>query len=257
VGGLAHVIESEGIATTQISLVRLHSEKMEPPRALWVPFELGRPLGAPGDPAFQTRVLRAVLGLLTRSDGPVILEDYDEEAPADLVEDAGDGWVCPISLRPPPVDLEAGGGFRAAMQEEVQRLTPWYDMALREHGRTTVGLLGLDMPAAVDFVCAFLDGELPDNPRDDLSLSESLKFAVDDLKAFYREAALAQLGANTGEAMNDWFYGETATGRALYALKPIAVALATRLDDGFMATFGRALLIPHTQRHREQQGGTT
>lgn len=254
-GGLAHVIESAGVPTTQISLVRPHTEKTRPPRALWVPYELGRPLGAPNDAAFQTRVLRAALALLERGDGPVILEDYPEEAPADLAEADSEGWACPVSLPPPPVDLAAGAGYRAAMHEEVQRLTPWYDMAVREHGRTTVGLSGLEMPAAVDFVCAFLDGEVPANPRDDLSLAEVLKFAVDDLKAFYREAALAQPGANTGEAMNDWFYGETATGRALYALKPVATALAERLDDGFMATFGRALLIPHSQRHRAQQGG--
>ena len=60
-GALGHYIEQEGVATAGLSLVRLHSEKIRPPRALWVPFELGRPLGAPNDPAFQTRVLRALL----------------------------------------------------------------------------------------------------------------------------------------------------------------------------------------------------
>ena len=33
-GGLAHTLEDEGIATTQISLIRLHTEKIKPPRAL-------------------------------------------------------------------------------------------------------------------------------------------------------------------------------------------------------------------------------
>ena len=58
---LGHYLESEGLATASISLIRLHTEKIRPPRALWVPFELGRPLGVPDDPAFQTRVLRALL----------------------------------------------------------------------------------------------------------------------------------------------------------------------------------------------------
>jgi hypothetical protein len=40
----------------QISLVREHTEKINPPRALWVPFELGRPVGPPDEPAFQRRV---------------------------------------------------------------------------------------------------------------------------------------------------------------------------------------------------------
>ena len=60
-GGLAHYFESCGLATTQISLIRQHSEQIKPPRALWVPFELGRPLGVPGDPGFQARVLVSAL----------------------------------------------------------------------------------------------------------------------------------------------------------------------------------------------------
>jgi len=77
VGGLAHYLEDEGIPTTQISLIREHTLQISPPRALWVPFELGNPLGAPGEPELQTRVLRAVLGLLERETGPV-LEDWEE-----------------------------------------------------------------------------------------------------------------------------------------------------------------------------------
>ena len=31
-GGLAHYIEDEGVPTTQISLIREHTEKIKPPR---------------------------------------------------------------------------------------------------------------------------------------------------------------------------------------------------------------------------------
>ena len=82
-GALGHYLEAEGIATTQISLVREHTEALAPPRALWVPFMLGRPFGAPGNPGFQRKVLLAALGLLERhsdSGGPV-LEDFQEDAP--------------------------------------------------------------------------------------------------------------------------------------------------------------------------------
>lgn len=249
-GGLAHFIEDEGIATTQISLVRLHSEKMRPPRALWVPFELGRPLGAPGDADFQLRVLRRTLALFERADGPVILEDYDEEAPADVAADEGEGWACPVNLPPPPVDLEAGGGFKAALLGEIQRLMPWYDMTVKERGRTAVGLSGFDLPEAADYVCRFFDEEMPDNPRDDLPLSDTLRFAIDDLKAFYREAANAQPGSNTGLAIADWFYGETVAGRMLFALRPIVMARGKATEDAGMARYGAALLIPQSQRHR-------
>lgn len=69
-GALAHYFEEEGLSTTQISLVREHTEAIRPPRALWVPFELGRPLGQPNDSEFQMRVLRACLGLLDADSGP-------------------------------------------------------------------------------------------------------------------------------------------------------------------------------------------
>ncbi len=78
-GGLAHYLEDEGIPTTQISLIREDTQQIRPPRALWVPFELGNPLGAPDQPELQTRVLRAVLGLLERETGPV-LANWQEKA---------------------------------------------------------------------------------------------------------------------------------------------------------------------------------
>ena len=74
---LGHFLETAGIATTGISLVREHSARMAPPRALWVPFELGRPFGAPGDAAFQHRVLGAALALL--------VDAYEEEPDKDEV----------------------------------------------------------------------------------------------------------------------------------------------------------------------------
>jgi hypothetical protein len=253
VGGLAHFLEDEGLATTQISLIRPQTENTRPPRALWVPFELGRPLGAPNDPAFQTKVLRATLALLERDDGPVILDDFPEDAPAVAAAEDGEGWFCPINLPPPPADLEAGGGFKAAMEAEVGGLTTWYDIALRERGRTTMGLSGMTINEIITFVCTFLDGQVPNSPRDDQSLGQSLKFAVEDLKAFYREAAGAQPGHNTGKEMNDWFYGGTAAGQALYALWPIADKLAETTDDGFMKTFANLLLIPASQKYRAKK----
>ena len=251
-GGLAHYLEDEGLATTQISLIRPQTENTRPPRALWVPFELGRPLGAPNDADFQKKVLRAALALLERTDGPVILEDFPEDAPASAAADDGEGWFCPINLPPPPPDLKAGGGFKAAMEAEIGGLTTWYDIALRQRGRTTMGLSGLSIGEITEFICAFLDGRIPDNPNDEHSLGQSLKFAVEDLKAFYREAAGAQPGQNTGKEMNDWFYGHTAAGKALYALWPIVADIAEKADDGFMKTFANLLLIPASQKYRAQ-----
>ena len=76
--------------TTQISLIREHTEKIKPPRALWVPFELGRPIGVPDDTAFQTRVVAAALELFDAPSGPVLM-DYPEDAPP--VEGPADSCV--------------------------------------------------------------------------------------------------------------------------------------------------------------------
>jgi len=35
-----------------VSLIREQTAAIRPPRALWVPFMLGRPFGVPNDPAF-------------------------------------------------------------------------------------------------------------------------------------------------------------------------------------------------------------
>lgn len=74
-------MESRGFATTAIGLVRYQMEQVKPPRGLWTPFQLGRPLGEPEDAVFQRRVLMQALGLLERTDGPVILEDFPDDPP--------------------------------------------------------------------------------------------------------------------------------------------------------------------------------
>jgi hypothetical protein len=94
--------------------VREHTEIVRPPRALWVTFELGRPLGIPDDPPFQRRVAKAALDLLARTDGPV-LADYPEDVPE--VTDFS-GWACPINLAPSQVD---------SLAAEIDRLATWYD----------------------------------------------------------------------------------------------------------------------------------
>ena len=76
---LAHMLEERGFSTVAIASVRAQAEKTRPPRALWTTSQLGRPLGEPGDAPFQRRVLLAALALLERTDGPVILEDFNED----------------------------------------------------------------------------------------------------------------------------------------------------------------------------------
>ena len=72
VGLIQRAIESQGITTVSVSLLREITEKIRPPRALFVPYPLGYPLGAPYDTMLQTRIMRAAFTLLTRNDCPVL-----------------------------------------------------------------------------------------------------------------------------------------------------------------------------------------
>jgi hypothetical protein len=72
VGLIQRAIEQEGMATVSISLLREITEKIRPPRALFVPYSLGYPLGVPHDIALQTRIMLAAFALLARTDCPVL-----------------------------------------------------------------------------------------------------------------------------------------------------------------------------------------
>jgi hypothetical protein len=71
--------------------------------------------------------------------------------------------------------------------------------------RCRSGVSGLDPETIRDFFIGFLDGSIPDNPRDDLSLGLMLKLAADDLKTYYFEAVTAQPGesAPSSEVLAD------------------------------------------------------
>lgn len=243
-GGLAHYFETEGLPTTQISLIRQHTERMKPPRALWVPFELGRPLGAPNDPEFQKRVIMAALDLFHRTTGPV-LEDFPEDAPSDSVGTGGTGegtWACPVSF-----PLKEEGDVRKALALEVWQLSSWYRMAWAKNGRTTVGVSGLDMQAAVALLADAARGLEVENPLPGLSWPTTLRLAAEDVKAYYLESVAAQPGrAATPAELADWFWGRTKAGETLRALK----AIALQSEDQEMQLLGSLLLVPRAQAHR-------
>jgi hypothetical protein len=171
VSALGHYLEEEGIATVAIGLVRPQIEKT---RALWVPFELGRPFGPPADPAFQKRVILAALRLLERRDGPLVIADFPADDPRRLPDPQ---W------RPPPT--------AAALDDEIALLDNSYRRSVTARGGTTVGLSTLPMAAVGGYAGAWRRGESPARPVAGMSPPLALRFAVDDLKAYCPEAGLA------------------------------------------------------------------
>jgi hypothetical protein len=220
--------------------VRSHTEIIRPPRALWVPFELGRPFGAPGDAGFQGRVLGAALGLLEAESGP-LLADFPDDAPAAAPDDM-EGWACPVNLAPPP-DAHAEAGPGAALEHEIGLLAPWYDLGVEARRRTTVGISGLAPEAAGAYIVSFLGGAVPASPRSDLGPGQVLKLACDDLKAFYYEAATARPGAVSGAELETWFWEETAAAQVFKALQLLCLAS----DDRTMRAMGMHTLVPRSQ----------
>jgi hypothetical protein len=76
---VAAEIERAGIPTTVIVFLRGVAKKIQPPRALWVPFDHGYPLGEPNNPELQKSVLRQTFALLDEQGPPPILKDYIAE----------------------------------------------------------------------------------------------------------------------------------------------------------------------------------
>jgi hypothetical protein len=249
VSGLAHYFEQEGIATGLISLFRPHTEKIKPPRALWVPFELGRPLGAPGNPGFQHRVLAALLDLFSRTSGPV-LADFDEDAPGESIGEEM-AWACPVDFGSDTGKLSPTDRLKQSVRAEISQLATWHDLALKKHGRTTMGPSGMYAADIGEFLCGFLQGGQPDNPHKDLDLPWSVKLASEDLKAYYFEAAMAKPGAAPlgSQALQDWFWGMTSAGELLLELKTIL----SQSDDKTTQLLGSALIVPTSQAHRQDR----
>ena len=203
---LAHVLEAEGLSTVALGLVRGQLERAAPPRALYVEFPLGRPLGRPADPAFQHWVLASALSLLDAETGPV-LETFPE-----VIEDEAD---TPLSCALPP-RLDEG---EVAAVDEVAGLRPAYDRAVEAAGgRTLVGrVIGPDdVAGAVAAFAAVADG----TPWKAAGIPADPVQTAMDVRAYYEEAALALTDhVPAARAAESWFYDVTETGKVMLSAR--------------------------------------
>jgi hypothetical protein len=231
VSALGHYLEEEGLATVAIALIRPQAEHTRPPRALWVPFELGRPIGPPGDAAFQKRVILAALGMLEAAGGPVLIRDFPDDDPREAPDPQ---WRPPI-----PPARENGA---EAVEAELRALAPAYAQSCVARERSTVGLSGLPPAECGTYVAAWLRGERPAGPVADMSPALALRFAIDDLKAFALEAALA--GKPSSKQLGDWLWNETALGAAFQVLRSDCLAGDDERLKTVAAFFVPALRVP-------------
>ena len=214
-------MESEGLATIVLGLIPQHVRVMRPPRALLVPFELGRPLGAPHNAELQRDVLTTALSLLDHSGPGPVAQIYDSDVGADAGDDQP--WVCPVSFPAPPT----GNSLADCIAEEVRLLRPWFDLAYRQRGHTGSNASGTDIEALVVWLCMFESAAA--TLVDGRPLADSFKLAVEDLKAFYLEAVTAQPSSSTSSDLSKWFWEQTAAGELLWSLRK---ALREHPDEG-------------------------
>lgn len=204
-GALAHVFEAEGLSTVALSLIRPHTEKLRPPRALHCEFPLGRPLGKPGDAEFQKQVLHEALELLKETEGPVL-----KAFPETIDDGAGEPLSCVL---PPRMNED-----RPAAVDEALGLRPAYDRARAKHGQTNVGrAVDADgIPAALEGFLRIADG----TPWTEAGLKGFPMDLAKDIESYYQEAATA-LGDHIPSARSaeSWFYRKTEAGAALKRAK--------------------------------------
>ncbi len=237
---LGYYLEDEGLPTVSISLVRKHTERTAPPRALWVPFELGRPVGPANDPAFQKRVLRAALGLLESPDGPVVLEDFDIDMPGVAGEP---GWRSPIPIAPADPDTADLDALTAALRREFEQVRPFYERAVAARGRTTVGLARVAPAELPALVVSFFAGGPAGNPVPEVRPGHVMRYAADDLRACYLEAASFGDGRPSSLQLADWYWDQTLAGRTVMALRAACLAGS----DKVLSTIARMILVPGRQ----------
>lgn len=230
---LAHYLEDEGLATLTIGLIPQHVAKMGPPRALIVPFQLGRPLGSPNNAAFQRDVLDHLFGLLGRPGPGPVIEVFERDAP--IAAGPEEPWACPVSF--PQSSSEDSVLDRVLA--EVRLLRPWFDRGLHRRGRTASGTSGMD----VADICVFLNevalGKVTDSGSEVLQ-GDLFKLAAEDLKIFYAEAAMEQPNPGTSRQVQDWFWNDTAAGEFLFSLRDTCKDHA----DPLVRNHARFTLVP-------------
>jgi hypothetical protein len=232
---MAHMLEERGLPTTVLALVLPQVERTRPPRALMVPFMLGRPLGEPNDVPFQRRVLLQALHLLERSDGPVLLEHFPDDNPRWFDRP---GWVPAVAL-PMPDALHGAAAWEATFRKELSIVLPVWERFKARFGRTSVGLAGQPPEAWPSFATSFLDGALPTVPLHDTP-ALALRFMADDLKALYGEAVQADGAPPSARQIDQWFWRKTVAGQLLIALRDASMMS----ENNALRTVGGRFFVP-------------
>jgi len=211
-----------------IGLVKLHLEKTAPPRALWVPFELGRPIGPPANPEFQREVLEQALRLVETAKSTTI-QDFAKDDPRSKANPA---WTAP-SLK-----------NHSTIADECAELKSSYQRQCVDKSRTSVGVAKTPVTElAALFDEAYTQSSLQ-KIRDDISARLMFRLAIDDLKAYYIEAALADQNSPSSQQLHDWLWQDTLLGQQMRELRHRFM----NSGDVKLTDLGTKFIVPHAWR---------
>ncbi|MGB5757484.1 MAG: hypothetical protein WBM50_11255 [Acidimicrobiales bacterium] len=202
---LAHLFEAEGLATVALGSQRNQIAGTAPPRGLWCDFPLGRPLGRPGDPEFQHRVLDHAFSLLG-ADGPV----FEEFAEA-INDDATEVMACPM---PPRHDPDAHPAV-----DEARGLRQAYDRSVDRYGNRIGAGRVVDADHVAEAIEAFIR-VAEGTPWKEADIPGIPARVAQDIRGYYETAAIGLAEHAPGAwAGTRWFYDHTRTGQVMLAAR--------------------------------------
>ena len=222
---LAHFFESFGLSTVLVGFVKEHIQEIKPPRALWLDFPMGRPLGKPNNPEYQKRIIRTAFELFNEKFGPV-LKDFTDIIP---VKNGRMGYALPVEL---VIDQNEIGSIDSLVEEvkaEMESLNSYYSKAVAFRGRTTVGASEVLISDYVNYISSFVKGEIPQSPRKGIGPVPLLKLVVEDLQAYYTETITFRDKIDDFEKIGTWFWEETKAGRLILCLESVSLRSENRV----------------------------
>ena len=189
------------MATIVLGSIREQLVNTAPPRGLFCDFPLGRPLGKPGDAAFQHRVLAHGFSLLERSRPS--LEDFPER----VADQGSEVLVCAL---PPRYDAEAHPAV-----DEARGLRAAYDRAVAEHGERGAATRTLSPDAIPQALEAFIRiGQ--GTPWKEARIPGIPARVAQDIRGYYETAALAIVDHTPAAwASARWYRDATKAGEVI------------------------------------------
>ena len=192
----------------------------------------------------RQRYLRETLSLLEYPAGPVLV-DY----PVDAAEgaDTTAAPACPVNFQAHREPGSAVETLLAGLEQEIAAMQTWHDQAPLQSKRTTPLISGLSVTEIRELFADFISGSSDTKTIGDQQLSDLLRRASEDLKAFYFTAVAAQPGQSTDAGiLADWFWGETFAAACINEVRKACL----RQEAADMQLAGKLLLIPRSQLHR-------